>query len=59
MLDDVSPVHSFHTLPRDLATIVRIACRSRCAPDIPETQLTNQASLAQRRAFALSDWIRV
>jgi len=50
-LEDDTPVHSFRTLVRDLATIVRNTCRPRGEPTSPTFSLTTTPTPAQRRAL--------
>ncbi|EQD56129.1 transposase, IS4 family protein [mine drainage metagenome] len=53
-LDDRTPVHSFHTLLADLATVTRNTC---CAPmaglNAPSFSVTTTPTPLQERAFAL------
>jgi transposase len=59
-LDDGSPVHSFHTLLADLATIVRNTCRTKGDNDnSPTFQVTTTQSPQQKKAFTLIQSIAV
>ena len=49
---DGLPVHSFHTLLADLATLTRNTVVTAIAPDLPFNVLT-RPTLIQRRAFDL------
>jgi Transposase DDE domain len=51
---DGLPVHSFHTLLADLATLARNTITTAVAPDLPITVLTRPTEV-QRKAFELLD----
>jgi len=50
---DGLPLHSFHTLLKDLATLCRNHCRMKNDPDGPGFTQTTRATALQRRAFEL------
>jgi len=57
---DGSPVHSFQSLLRSLATIVRNTCQSRDAEaGTPSFTIDTQTTLNQRKAFQLLKAIRM
>jgi hypothetical protein len=57
---DGSPVHSFQSLLRNLATIVRNTCQSRDAEaGTPSFTIDTQPTLNQRKAFQLLKAIRM
>ena len=51
--EDGTPIHSFHTLLTELATIVRNTCCTSCAHDDPTFTVTTQSNPLQRRALDL------
>jgi len=56
--EDGTPVHSFHTLLADLATVLRNTCRALMAdPDAPSFSAMPTPTPSQERAFALIDSI--
>ena len=58
-LEDGTPAHSFETLLRELATVVRNTCRTpNSASDAPTFQLTTTQNEKQKRAFELIDQIK-
>jgi len=59
-LADGSPVHSFHTLIEDLATIVRNTCRTpNAAPDTQTFEVITTPNTKQQRALDLIEHIRL
>jgi hypothetical protein len=60
VLPDATPVHSFHTLLCELATIVRNTCRVPATKDGEATfQVITQPSDPQQRALDLLEAIQV
>ena len=60
LLDDSTPVHSFHTLQQELATIVRNTCRAPKAGNAaPTFHLTTTPNSKQSRAFELLNSIHL
>lgn len=57
--EDGTPIHSFHTLLMDLATIVRNTCCTSRAHDAPTFTVTTQSSALQRQAMDLIDQLVV
>ena len=51
--EDGTPIHSFHTLLTELATIVRNTCCTSSAHDDPTFTVTTQSNPLQRRALDL------
>ena len=50
---DGTPIHSFATLPTELAAIVRNTCRSSTASDAPTFTVTTQSNPPRRQAMTL------
>ena len=60
ILDDGTPVHSWHSLMADLSTIVRNTCRApNGADDAPTFQITTTPNPKQKRAFELIGKIKL
>jgi len=60
VLDDGTPVHSFHTLLKQLSSIVRNVCRPRSVgPAAPTFDLVTTPSPTQQRAYDLLKTIAV
>ena len=60
MLDDGTPVHSFHSLMGELSTIVRNTCRApNRADDAPTFQITTTPNPKQKRALELIGQIKL
>jgi len=57
--EDGTPIHSFHTLLTELATIVRNTCCTSSAKDAPTFAVTTQANPLQRRAMDRIDQLAV
>lgn len=57
--EDGTPIHSFHTLLTELATIVRNTCCTSSAHDAPTFTVTTQSNPLQRRAMDLIDQLVV
>ncbi len=53
--EDGTPIHSFHTLLTELATIVRNTCRTSTEEGAPTFTVTTQPNPLQRRAMDLID----
>ncbi len=51
--EDGTPIHSFHTLLTELATIVRNTCRTSAEEDAPTFTVTTQSNPLQRQALDL------
>lgn len=58
-LRDGSPVHSFHSLLAELATIVRNVCRRKGATDEPTFEIVTEPNAKQKRALELLEAIPV
>jgi transposase len=59
-LEDGSPVHSWHTLMAELASIVRNTCRTPgSATDTPAFDITTSPNKKQKRALELVDQIKM
>ena len=60
MLDEGTPVHSFHSLMGELSTIVRNTCRApNGADDAPTFQITTTPNPKQKRALELIGQIKL
>ena len=60
MLDDGTPVHSFHSLMAELSTIVRNTCRApNGADDAPTFQINTMPNPKQKRALELIGQIKL
>ena len=60
MLDDGTPVHSWHSLMAELSTIVRNTCRAPNGPaDAPTFQITTTPNPKQKRALELINQIKM
>ena len=57
--EDATPIHSFHTLLTELATIVRNTCRTLAEEDAPTFTATTQSNPLQRQALDLIDQLAV
>ena len=57
--EDGTPIHSFHTLLTELATIVRNTCRTSAEEDAPTFTVTTQSNPLQRQALDLIDQLAV
>ncbi|MHB8414336.1 MAG: IS1634 family transposase [Acidiferrobacteraceae bacterium] len=57
--EDGTPIHSFHTLLMDLATLVRNTCCTSHAHDAPTFTVTTQSNALQRQAMDLIDQLVV
>ena len=59
ILDDGSPVHSWHTLMAELAAVVRSTCRTPGTElNAPTFEITTTPNHTQRRTLNLTDQIK-